>query len=605
MPRIVKFLRYLPIPVCFGLILILKNPLFAVDSENCLMCHRYRGLARVEKDGTYRVFYINEELFNKGPHSRVTCKGCHVDIEEIPHNKAEKVNCLVNCHIEEPNREILFSHKGVQKSLDKSVHSKLDSTGELKKYQEDIPSCKDCHDSPLFRPINVDRTMRDGISEKATGRCAVCHEDPNFVKYFYSHVTSRLHKARDPREVIEICGQCHSDPDFLKRHDMPNVVSSYLETYHGKAILFGSKRAPDCLDCHAVGNNVHEMHGKNEVTSSVYVDTRPKTCSQIDCHPKGNPQLAEFKVHASPHDAKRYPVEKAIAVGFVALTLGTLIPMLLISMLSLIRELFPSKQAKEEIKRLEHIAEKLAKENKGIKRFTIWQRTEHAILVISFMALSLTGLPMKFPETFWAPILYQAFGGIEVAPIIHRIAGVTMLLGFAIHIFTVFLDIHFSIRQGGKKGIKAWVETIISLPMVPTIQDGKDLLVMFKYILFISPVRPAYRRFSWKEKFDYLAIFWGVPLLGLTGFILWGEELFSHYIPGWVINISYLAHSDEALLAVSFIFLIHILNVLRPFSSPLTGMLTGKINPNAFAEEHGGQIDDELGLEDKNEQNKN
>ena len=45
-----------------------------MDAEDCLMCHRFRGLARVDKEGTYRLFHVDETLFNRGPHARVSCR---------------------------------------------------------------------------------------------------------------------------------------------------------------------------------------------------------------------------------------------------------------------------------------------------------------------------------------------------------------------------------------------------------------------------------------------------------------------------------------------------------------------------------------------------
>ncbi len=96
------------------LIITLPQKLYAIDSENCLMCHRFRGLARVDRDGSYRLFYVDETLFGRGPHARVSCKGCHADIEKIPHDNAKQVDCLRSCHIEEPTREIIFTHAKVR-----------------------------------------------------------------------------------------------------------------------------------------------------------------------------------------------------------------------------------------------------------------------------------------------------------------------------------------------------------------------------------------------------------------------------------------------------------------------------------------------------------
>jgi cytochrome b subunit of formate dehydrogenase len=577
--------------LALALIMLLPSMLYAVDSENCLMCHGFRGLARVDKNGDYRLFYVDESLFSRGPHARVSCTGCHADIDKIPHDHAKPVDCLRTCHIQEPTREVLFTHAGVEKGLKSSVHSPTDANNVPRKYSEDFPRCKDCHDSPLFRPISIFKRMHAGVSERAIHRCMQCHTDETFVRYFYSHVTTRLHKARDPREVVAMCASCHADPAFARRHGLPNVVESYLETYHGKAVMFGSTLAPDCLDCHASRDNVHEMQAMTDPRSSVYVANRAATCTTQDCHVSAGPALASFDVHAT-HDPRTHPLEFGVALFFVFLTLGVLLPILTLNVLGLIRELFPGQQAKREIERLTKLAEKKAAEEGGIRRFTLGQRLQHVFLVVVFVVLCLTGFPMKFPQAPWAPPLYELFGGIDVAPIIHRIAGVALIVGFTFHCVMILVNVGRSLKRKGQHGLIAWVRAILALPMVPRWRDFKDLYACAKYGLFLSPHRPNYAWFCWKEKLEYLGVFWGTALLGVAGVLLWGENWSSHLFPGWVLNVAYLAHTDEAVLAVTYIGLVHIPRVLgRPGLSVLSAMiLNGKISPRVLAEDHAEEV---------------
>ncbi len=322
-----------------------------------------------------------------------------------------------------------------------------------------------------------------------------------------------------------MCSQCHSDPAFLARHNLPSVVSSYLDTYHGKAVLFGSQRAPDCLDCHVTRGNVHEMRGKEDSLSSVHVQSRAQTCGSTDCHPSATPRLASFNPHVT-HDPSRNPLEFSITLAFAVLTLGVLLPMIMLSVFGLLRELFPSREAEEEVERLTRIAKEEASRNNGILRFTVSQRALHVVLISSFATLALTGLPMKFPESSWAEFVYDLFGGIEVGPIVHRIAAMVMIAGFLFHITTVLRNIHHVIRRSGQRGMKSWVSAVRALPMTPNLKDLRDFVAYAKYVLFISPKKPSYGRFSWKEKFDYLAIFWGLPVFLISGLQLqrlpWG-----------------------------------------------------------------------------------
>jgi cytochrome b subunit of formate dehydrogenase len=96
---------------------------------------------------------------------------------------------------------------------------------------------------------------------------------------------------------------------------------------------------------------------------------------------------------------------------------------------------------------------------------------------------------------------------------------------------------------------------------------------------------PNYGRWTYWEKFDYLAVFWGVAVIGLSGLMLWLPELFTRFLPGWLINVATIVHSDEALLAVGFIFTIHFFNThLRPEAFPMDTVIFTGMTP--FREYH-------------------
>lgn len=577
--------------VALAVATLLPQALYAVDPENCLMCHRFRGLARVDKDGDYRLFYVDEKLFSQGPHARVSCKGCHADIDKIPHDGAKPVDCLRSCHIEEPTREIIFTHAKVKEHLEGSVHALTASDGTPRSHAADLPRCKDCHDIPLFRPVSMFKTVRAGVSDRAISRCLVCHSDEHFTRYFYSHVTTRMHKARDPREVVAMCSSCHADAVLAKRHNLPDVVSSYLETYHGKAVHFGSTLAPDCLDCHATKGNVHEMRASSDPRSAVHPDNRAATCNNEDCHSTAGPGLASFDVHATRNSAT-HKLEFGVGLFFVIMTLAILLPILTLNVLGLIRELIPSHEAEEEIERLTRLAERRAAAEGGIMRFTRGHRIQHIFLVTVFVVLALTGLPMKFPQASWAPTIYQLFGGIRGAPIVHRAAGVALIVGFIFHVGMILLNVARSLSREGRLTLMNWIKAALALPMIPKPRDAKDIVKLVKYVFFLSPRRPNYGRFSWKEKLEYLGLFWGITLLAVTGILLWSESISTRFLPGWLLNVCYLAHTYESILAVAHITLVHIPGVIgRPGVSPLSSMIiNGKISPRALAEEHGGEI---------------
>ena len=115
--------------------------------------------------------------------------------------------------------------------------------------------------------------------------------------------------------------------------------------------------------------------------------------------------------------------------------------------------------------------------------------------------------------------------------------------------------------------------------MVPQPQDAIDIYRHFKWFLGSGP-RPQFDRWTYWEKFDYWAVFWGMFIIGGSGLLLWFPVFFAQFLPGWMFNIATLVHGEEALLAVGFIFTIHFFNGhLRPEKFPMdTVIFTGRIS---------------------------
>ena len=315
---------------------------YAGDELNCVLCHKHRGLSRVDEEGNFRLFYINEDMYERGPHFRVKCSDCHTDINEIPHKPAKKVDCTIECHITEPSTQAKFSHKSVDKIMANSVHSKYDADGNLKEHPEDYPGCKDCHEEPLYRPLSFFKGHAPGISKRGISRCKSCHTKGNFAESFYRHVTSRLQKTKVPTEMVEVCAKCHADRGIQERHDLDDVVTSYKETYHWKAMRFGNDQVPDCLDCHVVaGESVHLVEGQDSPTSSIAPGNVAATCRTSDCHKNAGEMLAGFQTHVT-YDREKYPLQFYMLVFFTALMAGVMYFFIVVVFLELLRRLFPN-----------------------------------------------------------------------------------------------------------------------------------------------------------------------------------------------------------------------------------------------------------------------
>ena len=202
-------------------------------------------------------------------------------------------------------------------------------------------------------------------------------------------------------------------------------------------------------------------------------------------------------------------------------------------------------------------------------RFNRLQRTLHACMIVSFLSLALTGLTLKFSYTGWAATLSRWMGGFQTAGFIHRTAAVLMFGVFVTHLYDLY--------RLKKHEYKSWRALLFGPnTMLPTRKDLQQFIATMKWFVGMGP-RPQYGRWTYWEKFDYFAVFWGIAVIGATGLSLWFPIFFTRFLPGSFINVATIIHSDEALLATGFIFTVHFFNThLRPEKFPMdTTVFTG------------------------------
>lgn len=220
--------------------------------------------------------------------------------------------------------------------------------------------------------------------------------------------------------------------------------------------------------------------------------------------------------------------------------------------------------------------ERAKQEELQYQRFSRLNRVLHVVMIVSFMSLALTGMTLKFSYTRWAVILSHFFGGFESAGYIHRVAAVMMISLFVAH----FVDL----TRKKRKEYGTWRALIFGPDtMLFNKRDLRDFIASMKWFLGKGP-RPEYGRWTYWEKFDYIAVFWGITVIGSTGMMLWFPEIFTLVFAGWLINVATIIHSDEALLAVGFIFTVHFFNThLRPEKFPMDIVIfTGRMSLEEF-----------------------
>jgi cytochrome b subunit of formate dehydrogenase len=87
---------------------------------------------------------------------------------------------------------------------------------------------------------------------------------------------------------------------------------------------------------------------------------------------------------------------------------------------------------------------------------------------------------------------------------------------------------------------------------------------------------------------DYVAEYWGTPVMILSGLILWFPGAAAGIMPGWVIESAHFVHQGEGLLAILVIFTWHIYTVhFSPDFFPMNRVwLTGKVSREVMKKEY-------------------
>jgi len=155
----------------------------------------------------------------------------------------------------------------------------------------------------------------------------------------------------------------------------------------------------------------------------------------------------------------------------------------------------------------------------------------------------------------------------------------THLVFAVIMLFSGFYHLVWMVGRFASKGP--------SCSMVPTLKDVKDAVHHARYLLGLTKEPPQYGRYTYLEKFEYLAVFWGIIVMGGTGLILWFPGMF-----GWLtqtgLHIARIAHTNEAFVAMLAVAIGHFFAVhFNPHVFPTSKVwINGTISREHMKEEH-------------------
>ncbi len=233
------------------------------------------------------------------------------------------------------------------------------------------------------------------------------------------------------------------------------------------------------------------------------------------------------------------------------------------------------------------VAETVSRERgleEKITRFDIHQIIQHAGLMVSFIVLVVTGLPLKFSEAAVSRWWVGVWGGIESTRSAHHFAAWLIVFVCLYHLIYILYTTLVLKRP-------------FPVKMIPSLQDFINFFREIGYFLGLRKERPKIDRFHWREKFDYWAIFWGMPVMAGSGFILMYPVFVTKFLPGWAVPTALVAHSDEAMLALIWIFMVHtFFSHFSPTVFPInTSIFTGKVTLERYRREHSLEYERLLG----------
>jgi len=558
---------------------------------NCASCHEHPAKAYAAS-----IHGVSHTLGASGAASCSDCHGSHTILPakhtDSPVFKLNLPNTCATCHTNSGlTKEYQIKYPEAASQYLDSIHGRA----LLKMGLIVAPSCNDCHGvHDIKRAVDRDSPINRANVAKTCGKCHVKIE-----QIYDQSVHGRLLAKGDKRGPV--CTDCHtahqvetpqnghfkmaSDKRCGRCHE--DRLEHYRDTYHGKAMALGKPNVASdvaaCYDCHGHHDVLPAANPASRLSKANILDT----CCQ--CHPGATVGFTQYEPHANPLDGKNYPLLHATFIGMTSLLVGVFAFFGAHTISWFFRAgylyLHDSKTFRET---------KISTQNGGewFTRFAPFERFLHFLVVTSFLLLVITGMPLKFYYTDWAKTLFHIIGGAETARALHRLGAIVTFLYFGLHLGAVLVKcwngrakMHDA-NTGKWSPKRTWNVVFGPDSMVPTLQDWRDFVAHNKWFFGKGP-KPQFDRWTYWEKFDYFAVFWGVFIIGASGLIMWFPTFFTRFLPGWMINISLIIHSDEALLAAGFIFSIHFFNThFRIEKFPMdTVIFSGRVSKNEMLHE--------------------
>ncbi len=591
--------------------------------EDCAACHTGSGGDPPE---------VTAADLAGGVHEGLDCTDCHAGIEELPHAEALPAADCGSCHaeVEETYRQHGRGKVGVSPFVpgcadchgthrilaildrDSPVHP-LNLPGTCGRCHEDqtfteqlsikfkhpirvyeqsvhgrataggihtAATCNDCHSTGgsahMILPPGDSRSTINHFNIPYT--CGQCHNgiEQDYWEGIHGELTARgevdsptcthchgehgILPTADPRSPVSpyrlaeaTCAPCHESAALNEKYDLPTGrLQSFVDSYHGLKSKAGDKTVANCASCHGA----HRILPAADPTSSINPRNLPITCGA--CHPGISPDIARTPIHATATGLRTgWPhFFRLLYICLIVVVIGGMVLHWLIDLFRQIRNVL--------------------QERPQVRRMEADEVIQHTLLAVAFTVLVITGFSLRFHDAWWTNLLFGREGGYAVRGIIHRVAGVLLLLGGLWHLLFLF-------TERGRGFVR---------DMRPQAGDVRQFFQMIRYNLGRTDEQPQMGRFSYVEKAEYWALVWGTVVMGITGLFLWFENLAVRLFPKGLLDVFLVIHYYEAWLAFLAILIWHMYaTVFSPRVYPMNpSWLTGRMPRRMYEEEHPGAL---------------
>lgn len=587
--------------VLFGLASLLASPIIvaaqtppvaagpAVEgNRRCFFCHGREEFKEKKRRDGRKGLYVAAGEFRASIHGKRLCRECHADAVQIPHVAGlERVQCT-RCHF--VGNVVGAPESRRYRQYEESVHGRLAASGDVR-----APWCQDCHGTHEIRP--ADDTESQVHRTNIPDDCGRCHEKPKreYDRSIHAgllaegnmdtpvctdcHSEHQIRRPGDPdstvhpSHVIASCARCHEDEQIMKRYGQDvKTVATFKGSFHGVALKFGMLQVASCTSCHSY----HAVIPKEDPRSTVHPSNLAKTCGKVGCHPGATDNFAKGRIHISAKDRSAGTVYW-VATGFTYLTVSVMAGLVLHILLDLGGHFLRRRRRDgQETGSTDDEQEEAGLETilaTPLKRLDPFVRVQHFCMAVSVILLVVTGIPVKFHEAGWAVSMMDALGGLTVTGWVHRLAAAILIAVSVAHV------LYITLAARGRRNF---------LSMFPRPADARQLFQNLAYFVGLREERPFFDRFSYLEKFDYWAVYWGIVIMVGSGLVLWFETAFMQFVPKEMVDIAKEMHSDEAMLATLAILIWHFYNAhFNPDKFPMNPVFWhGRTNLEDMLEEH-------------------